>query len=257
MDNTENVKFEEWQLISSMDNTLQPALFHRAASAEKRPLLVGLHTWSYDRYNQRDNLLPVAEKYDFHLLLPEFRGPNLVSNPDRLKACGSEFVVRDIIDTIEYAKTQCAVDQSNIFLLGASGGGQAALLTAAFYPEIFKAVGAFVPVCDLKKWSEYSEYYGKQVRACCGDSEEEMQKRSPCNYAAQLTKVNLKIFHGKYDRVVPVEQSIKLYFKMMEIDPKSRTFFEIFDGGHEMNVDSAIAWFLSQYNKKELTNVTG
>ena len=66
---------------SSLDGTMQPSLFYNA-KGNKRPLLVGLHTWSYDRFNQIKNMLPYAEKYDFNLLLPEFRGAYLVTNKD-------------------------------------------------------------------------------------------------------------------------------------------------------------------------------
>jgi len=65
---------QELYIRSTLDGTMQPSLFFRSPSAEKRPLLVGLHTWSFDRFNQIGNMLPLAEKYDFNLLLPEFRG---------------------------------------------------------------------------------------------------------------------------------------------------------------------------------------
>ena len=59
--------YEEVHIESTMDKTLQPSLFFKA-KGEKRPLLIGLHTWSYDRYNQIKNMLPYAQKYNFHLL---------------------------------------------------------------------------------------------------------------------------------------------------------------------------------------------
>ena len=68
---------------------MQPSLFYKSETSEKRPLLVGLHTWSHDRYNQINNMLPYAQKYDFNLLLPEFRGDNLKKNPICTQACGS------------------------------------------------------------------------------------------------------------------------------------------------------------------------
>ena len=44
-----------------MDGSLQPSLFYKSESKEKRPLLVGLHSWSHDRFNQIGNMLPLAE----------------------------------------------------------------------------------------------------------------------------------------------------------------------------------------------------
>ena len=110
---------ELW-IESTLDGTLQPSLFYGSASEEKRPLLVGLHTWSFDRFNQVKNMLPFAEKNDFNLLLPNFRGNNKRKNPDCVKACGSEFAKQDIQDAIDYVIENENVDRENVFLLGRS-----------------------------------------------------------------------------------------------------------------------------------------
>ena len=55
-------------------------------------------------------MLPYAEKYDFNLLLPEFRGNNLPSNPICTQACGSEYAKQDIQDAIDYVVTKENVD---------------------------------------------------------------------------------------------------------------------------------------------------
>ena len=102
---------------STLDGTLQPSLLYRSPSPEKRPLLVGLHTWSYDRFNQIKNMLPMAEQHGFHLLLPEFRGSNLKSNPNCTLACGSAYAKQDIKDAIDYLLEHEQIDEENIFLL--------------------------------------------------------------------------------------------------------------------------------------------
>ena len=91
---------QEIYVTSTMDKTMQPSLLYRADGEGKRPLLVGLHTWSYGRANQINNMLPYAEKYNFNLLLPEFRGSNLISNPNCTYACGSVYAKQDIKDTM-------------------------------------------------------------------------------------------------------------------------------------------------------------
>ena len=137
---------KEILIKSTLDGTLQPSLFYRARKSQ-RPLLVGLHTWSFDRFNQIENMLPYAEKYDFNLLLPEFRGANLKTNED------CTYAKRDIQDAIDYVVETEDVDKNNIFLLGLSGGGHMALLMAGSIPAYFKAIGAYVPITDLKKWT--------------------------------------------------------------------------------------------------------
>ena len=128
---------KEILVTSTLDKTEQPSLFYGAVGAEKRPLLVGLHTWSFGRANQIKNMLPFAEKHNFNLLLPEFRGPNLSNNPDCKKACGSEFARQDVMDAINYVIENENVDSENVFLLGASGGGMMALLLVGKHPEKF------------------------------------------------------------------------------------------------------------------------
>lgn len=241
---------------ATLDESLQPSLFYRASEAG-RPLLVGLHTWSWDRFNQIGNMLPWAEKLDFNLLLPEFRGSNLDTNPNCRQACGSEHARQDVKDAIDYVLQHEQIDAQNIFLLGLSGGGHMALLTAAFWPQLFKAVGAAVPITDLKQWAHESDDYRPHVLACCGSSEEEMAARSPMTYAGKLAKANLKIFHGKYDPVVPVHHSIDLYARIAQIDPNARVFLDIFDGGHEIDMESAMHWLTSQYEGKSAVQVTG
>ena len=240
---------------SSIDGTDQPSLFF-PAKGEGRPLIVGLHTWSFDRNNQISNLLPEAEKYDFNLLLPEFRGPNLISNPKCTEACASSLAVRDVLDAIEYVSEEYSIDSESIFLIGLSGGGHMALMVAANAPELFRAVASYVPITDLAAWCDENPNYRPHVIACCG-TREEMLSRSPISYVDALCKANLKIFHGKFDNVVPMEQTLRLYQRIMEKSPRSRVFLDVFDGGHEIDMKEAMYWLLSQYNEKNLNTVTG
>ena len=241
---------------STLDGTLQPSLFYRASKPD-RPLLVGLHTWSFDRFNQIENMLPFAEKQDFHLLLPDFRGPNRAKNPNCHKACGSVYAKQDIKDAIDYLIEHEGIDEKNIFLLGASGGGHMALLMAGYCPERFRAIASFVPITDLAKWAEQTPKYGEHVRACCGDDPAEMAARSPVTYLDKIATANLKIFHGKRDSLVPVSHSIELFCKIQERYPTSRVFLDIFDGGHQLDIKQAEYWILSQYLGKKRDNVTG
>lgn len=241
---------------STQDGTLQPSLFYRA-KGKHRPLLVGLHTWSFDRFNQIENMLPYAEKYDFNLLLPEFRGANLKSNEQCTYACGSELAKWDIKDAVDYVIGEGWVDPDNIFLLGLSGGGHMALLMCGFSPELFRAVGAYVPITDLEKWSEQNASYREHILACCNGSPEEMRRRSPMSYVDEIAKANLKIFHGKHDSVVPVTHSIELYLEIMKKSPDAKVYLDIFDGGHEIDMRTAMYWILSQYKGKNNIEITG
>ena len=250
------MKQEEIYIKSTKDGSLQPSIFF-GASKEGRPMLVGLHSWSCDRYNLIDRLLPLAQKHDFNLLLPNFRGANLKNNINRTKALGSEFAKQDIKDAIDFFSDERGIDKSNVFLLGASGGGHMALMMAGFCPSYFKAIAAFVPITDLKKWAEENQNYREHILACCDDSEAEMQGRSPISYIDKIATSNLKIFHGKQDRVVPFSHSLLLYNKLIEKYPQSSVFLDIFDGGHELDLEAAEKWILSQYKTRQAMFITG
>lgn len=242
---------------STLDSSMQPSLFYKSESNEKRPLLVGLHTWSHDRFNQINNMLPYAQKYDFNLLLPEFRGDNLKTNSICTQACGSNYAKQDIKDAIDYVIANENIDSENIFLLGLSGGGHMSLLMAGFCPEYFKAIGAYVPITDLEKWTKQNKNYCEHVLACCSDNSDEMKKRSPLSYVENIAKSNLKIFHGKFDPVVPVSHSLELYEEIMSRHPNARIFLDIFDGGHEIDMETAFYWIISQYKGVRAVSVTG
>lgn len=247
------MEMQEIIIKSTLDGENQPILFY-GASKPNRPLLVGLHTWSFDRFNQIDNLLPLVKKHDFNLLLPEFRGANVLTNPNCKKACGSKYVVQDVKDAIDYCVSNLQVDANNIFMIGCSGGGQVALLVGAKFPQLFASVSAFVPVCDLVKWLD-SEYK-PLIEGCC-ETKEEMINRSPITYIDGLAKANVKIFHGKHDSVVPVTQSIELYSKLIQKHPNAKVYLDIFDGGHQLDLTLAEHWIISQYKKKQSVTVTG
>ncbi len=248
---------QEILVKSTLDGTMQPSLYHRAHGSEKQPLLVGLHTWSYDRFNQEKTMLPYAKRLNWNLLLPEFRGSNLPTNPHCTEACGSLLARQDILDAIRHVEKEENIDSNNIFLLGASGGGHMALMMCGFCPEVFKAAGAFVPITDLAAWAEANTSYRSKIYACCTEDKGELANRSPMSYIDNIARANLKIFHGKYDHVVPVAQSLTLYAALMRQHPDSRVFLDIFDGGHEMKMHTAMHWILSQYKKAGSETVTG
>ena len=248
---------QEILIKSSMDGSMQPSLFYKSKSECARPLLVGLHTWSTTRSNQIKNMLPLAQKHDFNLLLPEFRGVNSKKNPNCAMACGSEYAKQDIQDAIDYVVKNENVDEKNIFLLGPSGGGHMALLMAGKCPEYFKAIGAFVPITDLVKWEQENSVYSPHILECCGDDKDEMLRRSPVSYLDTIAKANLKIFHGKYDPVVPFSQSMNLYNAIVSKYPEASVYLDVFDGKHQIDMKLAEYWIISQYENIQKTEVTG
>lgn len=248
---------QELTIISSKDGSPQPVLFARAQGSELRPLLVGLHTWSAERSNQEKTLLPLARERNWHLLLPEFRGPNLTTNPRALEACGSELARQDILDAVAQVRAQENVT-SEVFLYGGSGGGHMALMMAATAPKLWTAISSWCPITDLFKWRQENENYRAHIEACCGGdpTDDEVirasyRERSPYFYAEQIAQSTLSIHHGKWDRAVPFTHSLNLYQQILYHRPDANVFCEIFNGGHDAHATRAMSWFEEFLAKKE------
>lgn len=247
---------QELLVKSSIDGSMQPVLFKKAKGEEKRPLLVVLHTWSCTRNDPVYRAEPFADEQNFNILLPEFRGPNLVTNPNCNDACASPKARQDVLDAIDYVVNNFEVDTDNILLFGCSGGGHMALIMAGIAPDLFRAVAAFVPITNLAKWYTENEKYAPHVKACCG-TKAEMLRRSPVSFMDGIAKANVKIFAGKYDKTVPVAHSEDFYYNMKKKYPDAKIYLDIFDGGHDMDYDLAAYFYNSQMNKSKIEQVQG
>jgi dipeptidyl aminopeptidase/acylaminoacyl peptidase len=212
----------EIRVASSVDGTMQPCLLWvpNSAKDESRPLLIWLHTWSYD-YRQSDKRAyqQQAVKRSWFLLAPNFRGPN-----DRPEAGGSLIARTDILDAIDYVEQHFNVDSNRIYLAGESAGAQMALLEAGYNPTRFSAVSAWVPVTDLADWYHYHSQPGRAMRyangvtAVCGGIpaasdvvDGEYRSRSPVYHLDKTNGLPVEIAVGVNDTEVPIKQSLRAY----------------------------------------------
>jgi dipeptidyl aminopeptidase/acylaminoacyl peptidase len=260
---TRNV--EEISCLSSHDGSPEPALLYHPGGETPVPLVVGLHTWSYDRHNQLGGMLPMCQERGWGLLLPEFRGPSLASNPRSAQAGGSAAAIQDVLDAVAVVSERYPIEQDAIYLLGGSGGGHMSLLVAARTPDLWRGVSSWVPITDLSAWHEQNPEYAPHVEACCGGkpgvSEEldrEYRERSPITKIEALSRVNLSLHHGRHDPVVHYSHSWNLA-QALERQGAKRFFFDIFDGEHDIRYDTAFRWFdalLEKENPRE-SRLTG
>ena len=151
---------------------------------------------------------------------------------------------------MEYAARIAPVDSRNIFLLGCSGGGHAALLTAEDAPDLFRAVDVWCPVSDLTAWHAHliatRQHYVHDMEACLGgspaDAPDEYALRSPSEHLAALKDLPVSIHHGRHDDVVPYRHSVEFVRKLEEKGAEN-VYFEVFDGGHEQFPAHSFEWF--------------
>lgn len=219
---------EEIQYTSSIDDSKQPSLIYKAKSKEKRPLLVGLHSWSTNYLSGGGDLQYAhwAIEQDWHFVHPQFRGENWTP-----KAMGSDYVVSDIASIVEYMKKNYNVDEDRIYLIGCSGGGYATLLMAGRKPEIWAGVSAWVPISDIYAWwdqrdkgSKSNNRYARNIETVIGGRpdkdpalKELCMKRSALPYLENAKGLNIDINHGVNDGrmgSVPFTHSLNAFNKL-------------------------------------------
>ncbi len=216
--------FQEISIPSTTDNSLQKAMFLPASGDRPQPLIVS-HTWSGD-YTQKDPLAAMISDKGWNYIHPDFRGSN--NHPE---ACGSEKVIPDIEDAIQYAIERGNVDPDNIHVIGTSGGGYATLLMYMRTSLDIRSFSAWVPISYLVDWywacdSRGLKYAGDILKSTGSlDSVlniEEAKRRSPYFMDTPVSRrksSTLNIYcgiHDGYSGSVPITQSINFYNKLVD-----------------------------------------
>jgi len=239
------VECKKVEIVSSADHTIQPAYFSQAKSDYPRPLVVRLHQWSSD-YTKVDGVAQLCIDDDYNYIYPDFRGPN-----NRPEACGSNLVIRDIEDAIDYAISHANVDTTNIHIIGGSGGGYATLLCYMKIRHHIKTFTAWASITNLVDYyyecagrrEKYGKYMNDLERVTSGLPENgfipyfnqaEAVKRSPVfmdTPIAQRKNSKLFIYAGIHDGClggdVPFTHSLKFFNKIVSDFDYSdqKTFF--------------------------------
>lgn len=225
-DNTATSKWSDdfihVQITSSIDSLDQQAWFYKTKKIAPQPLIISLHTWSGD-YNQEDPLAKEILLRDWNYIHPDFRGQN--NKPD---ACGSELVLSDIEDAIQYAVKNGNVDTTNVHIIGVSGGGYAAMLAYMKINYPVKSFNAWVGISNLVDWYYQSKgrkakYADDLEKVATRNGEidwEVLEKRSPLLLPfpkAKRINATMHIYagiHDGYTGSVPITHSISFYNKI-------------------------------------------
>lgn len=222
--------FERVEVKASADNSPQPCMVYRATKPNQ-PLVVSLHSWSGD-YAQADSLSWEIRERDWNYIHPHFRGPNWTP-----QACGSALVVQDIDDAILYAIRELKANPSEVHVVGASGGGHAAMLCYLQLKYPVKSVSSWVGISSLPDWYDESlgrgQRYARDILKATGDTLQlnvaEAQKRSPLfvpmtKQAAQRQLFLYAGIHDGYQGSVPITQTLRFYNRVVnERFPRSKS----------------------------------
>ena len=217
-------KFVTVDILSSSDGTVQKAWFYKSGSDKPQPLIVSLHTWSGD-YNQEDPLTKEILLRDWNYIHPDFRGFN-----NKPQACGSDLVISDILDAINYAVKKANADASNVHIIGVSGGGYASLLAFMRLNYPVKSFNAWASISNLNDWYyeckdrglKYANDLEMVTTSGKGFDKSEALKRSPVQmeYNKEMRKGStLNIYAGindGYTGSVPISQSINMFNKLLK-----------------------------------------
>jgi acetyl esterase/lipase len=216
-------------ITSTHDGAGQKMRYIRAAG-KNRPLVVALHTWSFDYTQDCSEYFRRCADRGWHCIFPDFRGPNRTP-----LSCGSPAALADVRDALDWGIGNLSVDHRRVFLAGVSGGGHMALLTAGTMPSLWTAVSAWVPISDLARWhrecTERGLEYSSEMETICGGApgtsfpvDRNYRSRSPIDslWRAHIVPVdiNVGIHDGHGGKLggegsVPVGQSIRAYNELV------------------------------------------
>jgi len=220
-----DMDFKIVDIKSSIDSNNQKAYFYKSIAKEPKPLIVSLHTWSFD-FKQFDNLVKICKQKDLNYIHPDFRGANRTKD-----ACCSELALTDIDDAITFAILNCNVDTAKIFVIGMSGGGYATICTFMKSRHNIKKFSAWASISDLIAWYNESRIrennYAENILKCTESkngilNETIARQKSPIYWATPINKLSstkLFIYAGIYDGIqgsVPITQSINFYNKLLK-----------------------------------------
>ena len=218
-----NSEFRQVDITSTADGKIQKAFLYASKSQKPKPLIVSLHTWSGD-YTQEDPLAPEVLARDWNYIHPDFRGAN--KTPESM---GSQLVIADIEDAIQFALKHTQADPQDVHIIGVSGGGFAALAAYMNIKYPVKSFSAWAPISDLVAW--YWESVGRKqkyatdiISALSTDTvlnTNEALRRSPLmqKFPQELRKdARLLIYEGIHDGYtgsVPITHSINMYNRLL------------------------------------------
>lgn len=221
----------------------------------KWPLIVMPHGGPFARsYYGYDGWMQFFSARGYAVFEPNFRGStgygaqHLISGKNQI----ADLMLSDIAQGVEALIKEKNVDQSQIYILGFSYGGYAAIMSAIKYPHLYSAAVSAAAPLDL---NEQLKHYKKNENWFAYEFWQEMVGVSMHNkkyiesispyYRIDDIKIPLLIFHGSLDSVVPKEQ-VEDFKKLVEKKKLDIPIKIIQSEGHGWSMVSSNTYFVEK-----------
>lgn len=194
-----------------------------AASSTKRPIVLFVHGAGYTQ-NTHLRFPYYFREQMFHNLLTE-RGYLVLDMDYRAsEGYGRDWrtaiyrqmghpELEDLLDGIDWLVKNHNGDPQRVGVYGGSYGGFMALMALFRAPESFAVGAALRPVTD---WSQYDHEYTSAILNTPKDDEIAYRRSSPIEFADRL-KAPLLIAHGMIDDNVFIQDSVRLFQRLIEL----------------------------------------
>ena len=126
----------------------------------------------------------------------------------------------DMHAVAEYLKKQPFVDGSRMAIEGWSFGGYLSLLTAAKYPDDYKAVVSIAPVAD---WRLYDNIYSEKYMGFPAENAEGYDNTSVLKYLPDI-QASIFLAYGTADDNVRIQNSMAIIRNCIDNEKDIRTF---------------------------------
>ena len=234
-------------------NVILSGWYFQAKNNEKTVILA--HSYSNNRLQFGLQTIDMIKEFlnkDYNVFAFDFR--NSGKSGGKLTSLGYN-EKDDLLGAIDYIKQQ---GSKHIILMGFSTGASASIIAAAENKSV-EAVIADSPYSDLKdylsnnlnNWTKLPSFpFNKTILVSMElMAGMDTTNASPIDSISKIAPCRLLLIHGKGDRIIPVENSQKLYSAYSKIDASAVELWETDDTG---NAASYIK-YPAEYMKKVFT----
>ena len=210
--------------------------------AEKLPLVVMPHGGPESRdETEFDPYAQFLASRGYAVLQPQFRGSTGFGEAHRLAGYQQwgGLMQDDVSDGVKALVEQGLADPRRVCIVGVSYGGYAALVGAAFTPDLYACAASVNGVSDLPamlghvakkhgKESNSLNYWRRHIGGTASDAH--VIARSPARAAHQV-RAPILLIHGADDTIVPISQSEAMARALKEVG-KHHTFVKLAGEDH-------------------------